>query len=312
MALTVEWRAAAAGGEWDTTVRAARQRHFLFEDAYLSYHADRFADASLLIRRDGQAVAALPASRHDDEIVSHGGLTFGGILLDPSLGAADALAGLELALAAWRNDGARKATIKPVPHIYHVAPAEEELFALHRLGARLVGRNIAQAVRADAPAIEWSSERRRAVRRGARAGLELGRSNAIEEYFTLLTDLLGRRYGARPVHTGEEMRMLADRFPDAIKLFAATADGELVAGVLIYETSMVAHAQYIGSSPRGQELRAQDALFAHLLAEVYTTKPWFDFGTSNQPSGEMNEGLVRNKEGYGARSIAYDRYVIDL
>ena len=81
--------------------------------------------------------------------------------------------------------------------------------------------------------------------------------------------------------------------------------------MLIYETPAVAHAQYIANGPRGRELRAGDALFDHLLTAVYPDK-WFDFGISNERSGELNEGLMRNKEGFGARAIVYDRYVLEL
>lgn len=297
---------------WDAVVGEARQRHFLFEHRYLDYHADRFPDASLVIVRGGTPVAAIAASRHNDEVVSHAGLTFGGLLAHPSLGLQRTMEAAELALQTWRKDGARRLAVKPVPHIYHLVPAEEELFAWHALGARLTGRGIAQAVRAGAPRVDWSSERRRAARRATGSELTLGRSNSIEEFILLVRELLQRRHGAEPVHTPEEMRLLADRFPDAIKLYGASHAGELVAGVLIYETPAVAHCQYIGASARGHELRAQDALFAHLLSDIYPAKAWFDFGTSNEADGSANPGLVRHKEGFGARSITYDRYELEL
>jgi hypothetical protein len=107
------------------------------------------------------------------------------------------------------------------------------------------------------------------------------------------------------------MRLLADRFPGRIRLWTACADGEIVAGALIYETPVVAHAQYIANGPRGRELCAGDALFDHLLTTVYQDK-WFDFGISNERSGELNAGLMRNKEGFGARAVVHDRYVLEL
>lgn len=309
MSVTVERRDPSAAEPWDAAVRAARQRHFFFEHAYLDYHADRFADASLLVLHKGQTIAALPATRREDEIVSHGGLTFGGMLCDPSVGAARAVEALGVALEVWRGDGVRRVKIKPSPHIYHLAPAEEELFALHAHGLRLEERHVSQAIRAGA-VVDWSHERLRAVRRGRAADLELGPSDAIEEFMALVGDLLSRRHNVAPVHTPEEMRLLVTRFPEQIKLFAAVHEGELAAGVLVYETTAVAHAQYIAASERGHELRAQDALFAHLLEHVYREKPWFDFGISNERDGALNAGLARNKEGFGARAVVYDRYVL--
>ena len=66
--------------DWDRIVRGSASGHFLFLRDYMDYHADRFTDASLLICEDGRPVAALPANRVGAQVVSHGGLTFGGVL----------------------------------------------------------------------------------------------------------------------------------------------------------------------------------------------------------------------------------------
>ena len=45
---------------WDDVVKRARARHFMFERAYMDYHADRFADASLLVSMGRQASRSVP------------------------------------------------------------------------------------------------------------------------------------------------------------------------------------------------------------------------------------------------------------
>ena len=311
MAIETISRAEAGDDVWDATVRCARQRHFFFETAYIGYHADRFTDASLIVLSKGRPIAALPASRHGDEIRSHGGLTFGGLLLDPSVGAERTLEAVQAALARWREEGGSELVVKPAPHIYHLAPAEEELFAWYSNGAVLDDRKLAQAI-CRGSRYEFSKGRAGAVKRGRESGVQVGRGDGIEEFMTLVGELLARRHDAEPVHTPAEMRRLADSFPDEIKLFEARDGGRLVAGVLVFETPRVAHTQYIASSPEGQEMKAQDALLAHLVEDVYADKPWFDFGTSNERDGTLNLGLVLNKEGYGARSVAYDSYRLPL
>jgi len=302
---------ASAQATWDALVADARGRHFLFERGYMDYHADRFTDASLLVLRDGRAVAAMPANREGDELISHGGLTFGGLLSDASMTVSRTLEAFEAIIAHLRATGVRRWVYKPVPHIYHLVPAEEDLFALSSYGATLVKREVAAAIPAGRAA-RRSSERRRAIARGRRADLTLGQDDAIEEFLALVGTVLRDRHDAEPVHTPAEMRLLADRFPDGIRLFTARADGELVSGVLIYETPAVARAQYIATSDRGYELRAGDALFDHLLTAVYPDKPWFEFGTSNLQDGSINANLIRNKEGYGARAVVFDRYAVDI
>jgi hypothetical protein len=307
---TVERYEPSSRTTWEGLVKSARARHFLFERDYMDYHADRFDDASLVVLWNGAPIAALPASRHGDEVVSHGGLTFGGLLSGPELTVARAIDAVQALVGALRAQGIRRLVYKPVPHIYHLAPAEEDLFALHLAGARLDRREVSAAV-APGPRPAYSAERRRAVRRGARSALELGESDRVEGFIELVGAVLRERHDVAPVHTPAEMRLLADRFPGRIRLWAACERAEIVAGVLVYETPAAAHAQYIASGPRGRELRAGDALFDHLLEVVYPGK-WFDFGISNERSGGLNPGLMRNKEGFGARAVLHDRYVLDL
>ena len=79
-------------------------------------------------------------------------------------------------------------------------------------------------------------------------------------------------------------------------------------------TPVLDHAQYIGSTEQGRELGAVDLLVDALIERARADgKRWFDFGISTTDDGRhLNEGLVRNKESYGARGVAYDWYELDL
>src|SRR5882724_7083833 len=69
---------------WDAFVRTASNATFLFYRDYMDYHRERFADRSLIVLRDSEIVALLPANlRMDGTLVSHEGLTFGGLLVRP-------------------------------------------------------------------------------------------------------------------------------------------------------------------------------------------------------------------------------------
>ena len=309
-AITVASYAPAERERWDEVVRSARARHFMFERAYMDYHQERFEDASWFILLNDRPIAVMPASRHGGEVVSHGGLTFGGLLSGHALTTVRAIAALEAIAAALRADGVRRLVYKPMPHPYHLAAAEEDLYALHAAGGRIVSRAVTAAV-APGPRPAYSSERRRALRKSAGEPVATTESGAIEEFWELLRATLAERHGVEPVHSAAELRLLADRFPGRIRLFAALEGEDIVAGTVIFETPTVAHAQYIAVGPRGRELYALDALFDHLLSDVFH-ELWFDFGISNEPDGRLNEGLLRNKEGYGARALVHDRYVLEL
>ena len=64
---------------------------------------------------------------------------------------------------------------------------------------------------------------------------------------------------------------------------------------------------------KGKEMGAVDALYAWLISERYADKRYLDFGISTVQGGRvLNEGLVRQKEGFGARAVMYDSYSINL
>ena len=69
---------------WDCFVKQSRNATFLFYRNYMEYHQSRFEDGSLLFLNErGACCGLLPCNLlpHKATIVSHGGLTYGGLLL---------------------------------------------------------------------------------------------------------------------------------------------------------------------------------------------------------------------------------------
>ena len=115
-----------------------------------------------------------------------------------------------------------------------------------------------------------------------------------------------------PVHTLAEISLLKQRFPQNIRLFTARL-GKLLAGVVIYESSQVAHCQYIAANSEGQATSALDVLFDRLLVGVYCDHPYFDFGSSHEDNRRaVVAGLIDQKEGFGARAVVQETYRVDL
>lgn len=108
--------------------------------------------------------------------------------------------------------------------------------------------------------------------------------------------------------------MLAERFPDNIELHVArNADGEIIAGTVLYVTQTCIHAQYIAASAEGKACGALSLLFYKLISERIGEARYFDFGTSNENHGlALNEGLLHQKFAMGGRGVAYNIYDIDL
>ena len=294
--------------EWDRFVDEARNATFLFRRDYMEYHADRFRDHSLLFRDGERLLAVMPASEHDGELVSHGGLTYGGIVSGRQMKTGAMLEVFEALAQYARGAGLPSLRYKRVPFIYHDVPTEEDLYALFRAGAALVRRDVASTVFLADP-LPYTKGRQYCVNKSRKQGLTVGRSNDFAGFMAVEEAHLLSRYGVKPVHSAEELAMLAGLFPDNIKLFTAVKEDRLTGGVVVYESRHVAHAQYIAATDEGKTLSALDAIVDHLLREVYRDKRYFDFGISTEQQGRsLNEGLVENKESYGARAVVYDFY----
>lgn len=315
MVHTVPYDASHAD-EWNAFVARSKNGTFLLDRRYMDYHADRFRDCSLLFFKKGILIAALPANWVEEErtVCSHGGLTYGGLILSPSITAVEALEVFSCAMDYYQKAlGAQRWMYKPMPYIYHCQPAEEDLYALFRLGATLHSRAISSVIDLK-ERLPMRELRRRGVKKAEGAGVTCVESSDYAAFWPILTNVLQSRHGRTPVHTLDEMMLLHGRFPEQIRLFLALdADGKPLAGTVVYETERVAHAQYIAASAEGKALGALDRLFHWLLGERYADKAYFDFGISTERGGTwLNEGLQFQKEGFGARAVVYDSYEIKL
>lgn len=301
---------------WDRFVRESRNATFLLTRDYMEYHADRFTDCSFLFLDDkGRVESLLPGSLHGDELRSHGGLTYGGFVLGPhSSGASPANpeTWLKALCPVLKGEGVSRILYKPVPHIYHRYPAEEDLYALWRLGATLSCRNLATVIDVSAP-MRSSRLGKRAVKRRDAAGISVRQTADGREFWQIIVDDRRVRHNTTPVHTLGEMQTLRDKFPDEILFFVAEAAGEVLAGAVIYKAGGVLHLQYAAATVAGKELYAVDVIYNSLVFDVLSDARWFDFGTSNEDGGRyLNEGMVRHKEEFGGRSIVYDQYTLTL
>jgi len=297
--------------EWDAFVDQARNGHFFFKRGYLDYHADRFSDHSLIIARAGRTEALLPANRTADAVYSHQGLTYGGLLVGEQGGAriSEALGLIAASLAA---EGVSSLFYKSMPHIYHRQPAEEDLYVLHRLGARLVRRELSSAICLQAPR-RYSKGKTGNLRRASTAEITFGRDYDATSFMTLLQETLRSRHDATPTHSLEELARLMRAFPENIRLYSARRQGRYLAGAVVFINHAVVHTQYLANSDEGREVGALDFIIDTLISREFSGSRWFSFGISTTDGGrELNEGLLHHKEAFGARGIVHDMYVLDV
>lgn len=299
---------------WDEFVRSSRNGTFLFMRDYMDYHADRFQDCSLMAYYDNKLKALLPAHVDGSVFCSHRGLTYGGVIADNDMKSKMMLELFDEVIAFLHGKQMEKFIYSPIPYIYKKYPGEEDLYALYRKGARLVNRKISTVVCSHVEKIRFSEAKRRNVKRAVKEGLVLRRDDDFEAFWEVLKCNLEEKYHASPVHSLEEIKRLHACFPENIVLYSVCgADGNILAGCVLYLTDNVAHVQYISSTEEGRIKRAVDFLFHCLINEVYKDKMYFDLGTSVECGGQiLNEGLIYQKEGFGGRAVVYDTYELVL
>lgn len=299
---------------WNQFVATSKNATFLFDRRYMDYHADRFHDHSLLFYRGERLLAVLPAHVEEDTLYTHRGLTYGGLLMSEQLTISETMMLFRELNDMLRSEGLKHVCYKAIPWIYHRLSAEEDLYALyHECKARIVARDYSTNIFLGAN-LRWERVRRRGVVRAERAGIRVEISNSYGGFWRVLADNLGTKYGVKPVHTLAEIELLHERFPQNIVLYQAVREGQVLGGVVLYVTPQVVHAQYSSATPEGKSLGAIDAIYERIMHHDYKDFPYFDFGrsTENADGSGLNETLVFQKEGFGARGLCYDIYEYDL
>ena len=311
--IRVERYAADQQPAWDDFVTSSVNGTFLFYRDYMDYHADRFADFSLMVYDGDRLIALLPANRTGATLVSHGGLTYGGFVIDERMKTPLMLHVFDATLRWCREQALTGIRYKAIPPIYQRVPAQADLYALLLCGATITDRRVMSVIR-PSERLPLPKGRRYMLNKARKHDLRVCRDDQnLAIYWQLLAATLETRHDAHPAHSLAEIDLLQRRFPQQIALYACYEAADMIAGVLIFESARVARTQYIAANARGRELGALDLILDHLLGDVFAQKPYFDFGTSHDPtSGALNGGLIEQKESFGARAITQDTYWIDL
>lgn len=304
---------------WDELVATSHAATLLHTRKFLSYHGSRFVDRSLLIIDEKERlVGAFPAAldrTHKDMVVSHPGATYGGLVHAGKLRGEQTVLALELISQHYRAQGITRLRYKVVPHIYHVTPSQDDLYALFRLGAARYRCDLSCAIDL-AARLPVSERRRRALKGAQKQGVEV--FSGIEYaalIWLVLEENLARKHDAKPVHALQEILMLHERFPEQIEFVAAKHAGVVVAGVVLFHSATVAHAQYIASSEAGHNLQALDAVFEWCIGRAQQNggTRFFDFGISNEEEGHvLNSGLYDFKSEFGGGGAVHEFFELEL
>jgi len=296
---------------WNAFTGISKNAVFFQHRQYLSYHLHRFEERSLVFSKKGKVIALFPATVHEQQIISHGGITFAGLLTGKEIKTAEVMLIFDLLKRFYKSQGFEKIVYKASPSIFHQYPAQEDLYALFRHDAKLIRRDISTCISLP-ESIRFSETKRQLVRKCEAKQLQVVEQTDYSSFWQLLTSVVAQ-HGAMPTHSVEEISFLHQQFPSNIRLFEARLDDKLLAGTVLFDFGSVVHTQYMANSNEGRDMGALDFLIDHLINQQTSNKQYFNFGISTEQQGRyLNEGLVLQKELMGGRGITYDFYELLL
>ena len=301
---------------WEGFCAGAVNATFLHTRRFLSYHGDRFKDLSVLLMESGKVVGIFPAAESLSDsklVISHPGITYGGILHQGWLSDLRMFEALTALSAYYKDVGYHRLQYKAVPHIYTTIPAQDDLYALFRLNALRIRCDLSCTI--DLANRQPLNERRRRGLKKALKSVTLSSDSALlGELWAVIAQNLARKHDARPVHSLDELILIQERFPQQITIRCALLDGRVEAGVVLFNSTSVWHAQYIAASESAYDVSALDAVFDAAITEAQQSGArYFDFGTSNEEGGKvLNDGLFRFKSEFGGGGVAHEFFELRI
>ena len=301
----------ALAGAWNQFLVHAKNATFLFNRGFMDYHSDLFKDRSLLVYRGEKLLAVLPANIKDNQLHSHQGLSYGGLVVASGLKFDVVLALFYSVLKYLDAQGIPTLILKILPEIYATAPAQEMHYGMHLVEAKLIKAELASTID-NRSGLKIQSNRLEGVKKAQKLGLTIKKETSFSSFWQdILIPNLQTKHEAAPVHSVSEIQLLADRFPEHIHQYNVYYGNKLVGGTTLFETQTTVHCQYISANKDKQQLGTLDFLFQHLIQKEFAHKAYFDFGISTVNGGkQLNKGLLYWKECFGARSTVNSTYSV--
>jgi hypothetical protein len=297
---------------WDTFISEAKNATFLFARDFMEYHSDRFTDYSLLVYKDDLLYAVLPANIVGDKLYSHKGLTYGSLVLSKSAKLLYTFEAFKALLAFLDAKAISTLELRNIPTFYNTMPSDELSYFLFKANATLIKRDALMVIDTSNK-IKFQKNRREGINKAKRNGLTIAVDDNFEGFWNeILIPNLQKKHGVAPVHSLEEIQLLAAKFPDHIKQVNVYKDNVIVAGTTLFLTKTTIHPQYVSGNSDKNAFGSLDLAYDYIINHFDSSKRYFDFNISSEENGTaLNSGLIFWKESCGARTYVADNYLID-
>lgn len=298
--------------DWDNFIATAKNATFLFQREFMDYHNDRFEDFSLMVYKDEKLYAVFPANKNGENVYSHQGLTYGSFVLQDSAKLKSTFIAFKELLKFLFEEGIKKLDIRIIPTFYNSLPSDELEYVLYKAGASLVKRDVILLIDYQNK-LRFQKNRREGINKAKRKNLIVKVDGDYEAFWNkILIPNLKEKHNSSPVHSLDEIKLLAARFPNHIKQVNVYQDDKIVAGTTVFLTKKVVHPQYVSANSNKNELGSLDVLYNFIIDHFIAGRNYFSFNTSSEENGKLlNEGLLFWKESCGARPHVFNNYEIN-
>ena len=297
---------------------------FLQSRRFLSYHNDKFKDASLLIYKKNKLVAVFPAAVINEKIVSHPGTTFGGIVYSRAvynvIDMKQILSALEYYYVKMNYVSIE---IKQQNNIYNTGESDllEYLFCLNKyeemkeistyIDLKSIHNDITRC---------WSEgqvENYKKTKKYEMSFKELTTIDQFKSFFDLLIRNL-EKYGVKPVHSFNELlNLYNEKIRNEIEFYGIyNSERKLIAGtmIFIFHKNSTAHTQYLAQDYDFNNMRPMTFLYYSIITKFEKMNyKYLTWGISTENKGKiLNENLLRFKESFGSSHTINRTYIKSL
>lgn len=296
MSTTVQKYLSKNADQWNAFIKQSINGTFLFDRSFMEYHSDRFIDHSLMIYENDTLIGVVPAHIKDNGFYSHRGLTYG----VPVLAMDKTIIVMDAVLGYLKRSAFSKAEFNMTSQIYnpeHLKVLESLLASGFR--TQRISNNMYVNLKED---LHFSPKKTIGYRNGKFYGFEIKRGTDFKSFWQqILIPSLQVRHDSKPVHSIEEIELLASCFPDEIIQHNLYRDKELLAGITFFIKGKVIKSQYTASSPAGMKVNAAGFIYMEAMKEYKANGFYFmDLGAVNEVDGTLNKGLMQFKKELGS------------
>lgn len=308
---------------WDEFVEQYSLNGTIFhEQQFLSYHKDRFHDASIMIYEGQKLIGVFPAVFDHENIISHSGSTYGGLVVHKNIklkNLYDMVGGVvEYYRRSYKN------VVKQIRMVlseeFPVRDMKGGLaFSLFQHGFQLTSKEISTVISIDG-FLEFNGMRKTTrqylkSKKYEKLGVvyeRVERSSDILDAYALISQNMEIKYAKKPTHSKDEFLALLKMYPDRISVFVAKSEGVVIATYVVFALNNdVAHVFYIARDV--DRLNVADIGLVNFIVSYYKEKnfSFINFGISSR-GREIKWWIHNYKEQFSKNFLTRDVWMIDI